>query len=89
MNQHPTCADLIRAAERELAAFLCAVRESYGPEQAVFSAEDWLAEFESLDCSSEVGAEWRRITIAAAAQLADRVESYVQQRGGNIRCMQY
>jgi hypothetical protein len=35
-------------AEREFASFLAVVKASYGPEQAKFSAEDWLEESELM-----------------------------------------
>jgi len=36
-------------AERELAAFMSAVTDLYGPEQARIAAEDWVEQFESMD----------------------------------------
>jgi hypothetical protein len=61
-------------AERELAAFMAAVTDSFGSEQAGLAAEDWLDELETSDALPGVGAgSWRRITIAAAARLATRV----------------
>jgi hypothetical protein len=61
-------------AERELSAFVAAVRASYGPEEAELSAEDWIEESELMDSSprSEVR-NWRAVTIAASARLAGRV----------------
>ena len=59
--------------ERELSAFVTAVTEMYGSAQADIAAEDWLRE---LTASAELPAttrEWRTLTIAAAAQLANRV----------------
>jgi hypothetical protein len=35
--------------ERELFAFICAVEQLFGPEQARLSMEDWLAELERMD----------------------------------------
>jgi hypothetical protein len=61
-------------AERELGAFISAVTNLYGSEQARISAEDWLEELDSMDtlanCTTR---EWRLITIAAAARLASRL----------------
>jgi hypothetical protein len=39
-----TGSDLIKMAERELAAFMVAVTDLFGPEQAKESVEDWLRE---------------------------------------------
>ena len=66
--------DQMHRAERELSAFIAAVRTSYGPEQAELSAEDWIAESELMDSPprSEVR-NWRAVTIAASARLASRV----------------
>ena len=61
-------------AERELASFLSAVTELYGPEQAELSAKDWLDESDSMDtpCFS-TEPDWRTVTIAASARLAKRL----------------
>ena len=66
--------DQVHSAERELAAFIAAVRASYGPEEAELSAEDWIEESELMDSSprSEVR-NWRAVTIAASARLANRL----------------
>lgn len=61
-------------AERELSAFIGAVTELYGPEQARLSAEDWLDESELMDSPPRSeGRIWRSVTIAASARLANRV----------------
>lgn len=57
-----------RLAERELSAFVTAVMELFGSEQAKLSADDWFAEFELMDRSP------RSVTVAASARLANRVE---------------
>jgi hypothetical protein len=44
-----TCADQIHLAERELASFIGAVGELFGPKQALLSADDWLDESELMD----------------------------------------
>ena len=61
-------------AERELSSFIAAVTKSYGPEQAKLSTQDWLDESSLMDSPprSEVR-NWRAITIAASARLANRV----------------
>jgi hypothetical protein len=61
-------------AERELGAFISAVTQLYGPEEARISAEDWLDELESMDgLPGSTSSEWRQITIAAAARIASRL----------------
>jgi len=61
-------------AERELSSFIAAVKELYGPEQARISAEEWLDESDLVDSPprSELR-NWRAVTIAASARLANRV----------------
>jgi alkylhydroperoxidase/carboxymuconolactone decarboxylase family protein YurZ len=65
--------DATTMAERELSAFFTAVTELYGPEQAEASAEDWLRELMASDGLPTSTREWRTLTIAAAAQLANGV----------------
>ena len=68
--------DQMQLAERELSSFLAAVKELYGPEQARLSAEDWLDESELTDGPPRSEARnWRAVTIAAAARLANRVNA--------------
>ena len=63
-------------AERELSAFIAAVTASYGPEQAKLSAEDWLEESELIDSPPRSEErDWRAVTIAASARLANRVDA--------------
>jgi hypothetical protein len=69
-----TYADQIHLAERELAAFLGAVTELLGPEQALLSAEDWLDESELMDSPPRsTSRDWRAVTVAASARLAGRL----------------
>jgi hypothetical protein len=73
-NNNSSCTGLMSTAERELGAFISAVTELYGPEQAQISAGDWLDELESMDGRREFASrELRLITIAAAARLANRL----------------
>jgi hypothetical protein len=79
MNKHESFSGLIyegqaHLAERELSSFVCAVTKLYGPEQARLSAQDWLDEF-GLVYSRSLSRErnWRAVTIAASARLADRL----------------
>ena len=53
-----TYADQVNLAVRELAAFIGAVKELFGPEQALLAAEDWLDESELLmDCPADPAVE--------------------------------
>ena len=98
-NHTTPCGDLTKMAQRELAAFLGAVRELFGSEQAKLSAEDWLHELAEIEALPVSTREWRRITINAAARLASRVNasfistasptlaramSQCNSRGGNL-----
>lgn len=69
------CADLVKMAEREFAAFFTAVKQTFGAEQAERSAEDWLREVAAVDVLPASGREWRLITIKASRQLASRVNA--------------
>jgi hypothetical protein len=72
---------LCLCAERELSAFARAVEELFGPEQARQSIEDWMEELESMDWRTQKGVrDWRRLTIAAAARLASRVNVLPQRQ---------
>jgi hypothetical protein len=46
---NPQCTDEIHLAERELSAFIVAVAELFGADQARLSAEDWLDELDLMD----------------------------------------
>jgi hypothetical protein len=69
-------AELTVIAERELGAFLRAVTELFGPEQAKLAAEDWVNELELMDAlpGSSRG-DWGSVTLAASAQLARRLNA--------------
>jgi hypothetical protein len=78
----PNCAKLMTMAQRELSAFLSAVAELFGPEQARLSTEDWLDELEStMSLPGLAHNEWRRITIRAAARLANRLMDPAVRKG--------
>jgi len=63
-------------AERELGAFISAVTELFGSEEAGLAAEDWLDELVLLDALPGLTSrDWRFITIAASARLANRVNA--------------
>src|SRR5208282_2909195 len=67
-------ANQVHLAERELASFIGAVKELFGPEQALLSTDDWLDESESMDCAPRsTSRDCRAITVAASARLANRV----------------
>lgn len=69
----PSDADLIILAERELAAFLRAVSELFGPGQANLSSAEWIDELGSLNWEAEPGvSDLRRVTVAASSGLAHR-----------------
>jgi hypothetical protein len=66
--------DEIHLAERELSAFINAVKELFGSEEAMLSAEDWLDESDLMDSPPRSTIrEWRAVTVAASARLACRV----------------
>jgi hypothetical protein len=69
----PTCAKLMTMAKRELGAFISAVTELFGPEQARLAAEDWVDELVLMEALPGLtDRDWRSITIAASARLANR-----------------
>ncbi len=87
MNEHELFSNSIYEeqtplAERELSAFIGAVTGLFGPEQARASIEDWLDESELMDSPPRSEARnWRAVTIAAAARLANRVNGKAASAG--------
>ena len=79
MNEYESFSDSIyeeqaHVAERELSSFTAAVTKLSGTEQARLSAEDWLDESELMDSPTRSDMRnWRAVTIAASARLANRV----------------
>ena len=73
-SDHP-CPDLTLMAERELSAFLNAVTQLFGSEQAELSAKDWLRELIVVDGLPASTQEWRLITAKASTRLASRVSA--------------
>ena len=66
--------DQMHLAEHELSAFIRAVTQLFGPEQARLSAEDWLDESELVASPPRsTSRDWRTVTIAASARLASRL----------------
>ena len=88
MNQlsvtKPTCADLLKMAERELAAFFSAVTELFGSEQANLSAKDWLDELASINDLPASTREWRLLSVNVSARLASRVNA---QKKPSMNCV--
>jgi hypothetical protein len=61
-----TNADQMPIAERELSAFIRAVTQRFGAEEAQLSALDWLDELPLMDNRSlSISRNWRAVTIAA------------------------
>ena len=85
-NSHSRAdADLMVIAERELGAFITAVTELFGPEQARLAAEDWIDELELMDAlPGPTRREWASVTVAASAQLARRL---TVQPALRLRCL--
>jgi hypothetical protein len=87
MNEYESFSDLgyeeqRHLAELQLSSFIVAVTELYGPEQARLSEQDWLDESDSMDSPPlSTGRNWRAVTIAAAARLADRLKVAAQHQG--------
>jgi hypothetical protein len=72
--QTPACSELVRKAERELGAFISAVAELYGAEDARLSAIDWLDQFESINnMPGSTSHDWRLVTIRATVRLVKRL----------------
>ena len=60
-------------AEKELSAFIRAVDQLFGAEQARQSALDWIEELKRMDWpSGESIPDWRRATVGASARLGAR-----------------
>lgn len=75
------CEDQIRLAERELSAFIGAVTELFGSEQARLSAQDWLDESNFIESQARATLQgWLAVTVAASARLARRIEGGQHRR---------
>lgn len=69
-----TMACHVEIAEKELAAFVAAVSELFGPEQSLEAAEDWIEELELLEWpTGSARPDFRQVTIAAASRLSQRI----------------
>ena len=72
----------LASAEKELSAFVTAVHQLFGPEQARYAADNWMEKLEQTDWIREAQAiDWRAITIGAAARLVGRDK---RQLSGNL-----
>ena len=72
--------DLMAIAERELGAFIMAVTELFGPEQARLAADDWVDELELMDAlPGPTRRDWGEVTVATSAQLARRLNTRVDR----------
>ncbi|HLQ77666.1 MAG TPA: hypothetical protein VK210_09935 [Terriglobia bacterium] len=70
------CKAQTQMAERELSAFISAVKELFGPDQAQLSAVDWLDELELMDIPpGSTSRDWRAVTIVASVRLANRLNA--------------
>jgi len=67
-------AELLKRAEKELAAFVGAVRALHGEEQTRAAADDWLLELTALKglCKS-TSRDLRSVTVRAARRLTQRL----------------
>jgi hypothetical protein len=75
----PADEDLMVIAEQELGAFIRAVTELFGPEQARLATEDWVSEVELMDAlPGPTRREWGSVTVAASIQLARRLNTDVE-----------
>jgi enamine deaminase RidA (YjgF/YER057c/UK114 family) len=75
-----TYAEEMHVEESELSTFINAVKQMLGSEQARLAAEDWLDEAELMDSPPRsTRRDWRAVTIAASARLADRLN--VERQG--------
>jgi hypothetical protein len=74
-------ANHMHIAERELSAFIGAVTQLFGPEEAKLSAEDWFDESELMDSPPRsTSRDWRAVTVAASGKLANRLTVARHQR---------
>ena len=75
-QQNISITSTLHMAEKELAAFVSAVRELFGSTEAQQSAEDWIEIVTLMSCQTPgASPDWRRVTITAAGRLTRRVNS--------------
>jgi hypothetical protein len=76
-----TYEDQFHIVERDLSAFISAVTQLFGPEEAKLSVEDWLDESELVDSPPRsTSRDWRAVSVAASARLAKRLTVAQHQR---------
>lgn len=79
----PRLAQLAKAAEKELGAFLVAVEKMFGREEVDRAASFWIQHFEAAHClDSDLQKAFRKVTIQTAAQLATDEQAF----GSLVRC---
>ena len=72
-NYDPNCFEIMKIAERELAAYLPAVKELFGAKEAELAGEYWLQQL-AVTQGLPVGVrEWRMVTINTERRLANRL----------------
>jgi hypothetical protein len=75
-------------AEKELSAFIRAVDQLFGAEQARQSALDWIEELERMDWpSGESVPDWRRATVGASARLGALLSGSGHRNTLNLRAV--
>ena len=66
----PACADLVTEAERELTAFLIAVKEVHGLRSVNIAIEHWMQALDQICLSSLASREsFRKVTFSAVSAL--------------------
>src|ERR1700680_3452494 len=79
-QERESMAQHLASAERELSAFVTAVHQLFGAEQARLAADNWMEELARTDWPSESPLiDWREVTIAAAARLVGREKSQLSE----------
>src|SRR5258708_36146971 len=75
-QQNISITSTLHMAEKELAAFVSAVRELFGSTEAQQSAGDWIEIVTLMSCQTPgASPDWRRGTMTAAGRLTRRVNS--------------
>jgi hypothetical protein len=87
---NPACAHRMIMAERELAAFIKAVTELYGAEQATLSTEIWLNELEIMKrLPGPASCDWLAITISSLARFASPMTDTKISRAPSPNCFAF
>ena len=72
-NYDPDCFEIVKMAERELAAYLTAAKELFGAKEAELAGEYWLRELGVTKVLPVGVLEWRMVTINTERRLATRL----------------